>query len=187
MLKKKSELKMIFFVIFLTTNVHICLNSLPSENEDCVDKKDEYFLNRLDPYLNKNVTFSCFQNFNAFKDVLMSCGQRYNTTSTVQFRPNRKILVDKNFTFANLIYSSSLLILETLVFYNIKGVDLNSRIVKRNMLHLSFVFSEFNIYSNGTLLTECTPNKYESKYLNIISTFKTVYFRQVTYPKSIVL
>jgi hypothetical protein len=64
-------------------------------------------------------------------------------------------------------------------FSNIMGVDLNSRIIKRIMKSLTFIYSTFNIHSNGTLLNECSLNKYESKYLNLISTFKTIYFRQV--------
>ena len=178
-------IKFIFILINLFTDIKLSQNGTNLDIEVCVNKTNKYFLQRQDPYSTKNMTWSHFQNFNQFTDLFMNCNQTYDTTIFVEFRPNRKILVDKNFTFAHLINASNLKLLDTLVFSNVKGVDLNSKLIKRNINTLTFVFSEFNVYSNGTLLTECSPNSFKSKYLNLITTFKTIYFRQVIYPATI--
>ena len=116
--------------------------------ETCENKASKYFvLLAPDPYSSgeQNVTISYFQNFHQFTDLQMRCNQTYNTTSSIQFRPNRKLVLNANFSLAHLISSSSLRLLDTLCFSNIKGIDLNAHIVKRNMLHLIFIYSEFKI------------------------------------------
>jgi len=146
----------------------------------------KYFLQKNDPYgTNTNQTLSFFQNFNKFTDLYMGCNQMYNTTSSVQFRPNKRLIIDESLFFGKLITSTNLALLNTLVFSNTKGVDLNSKIIKKYMSALVFVYSEFEIYSNGTFLNECSRHLYNRKYSNIITKFKSIYFRQVIYPKTI--
>ncbi len=153
----KIPRKLFQFFVFYLKFASAIDNSLNRTNEEkCENKVSKYFLQRLDPYTNTTITLSFFQNFNTFTDLYMNCNQMYNTTAVVQFRPNKKLLVDETLFFGKLINSSHLALLETLVFSNTKGVDLNSKIIKKNISHLVFVYSEFNIYSNGTLLSECT-------------------------------
>jgi hypothetical protein len=166
----------------------ILVANLPNQFslELCENKTGKYFVLKEDPYLKeKNLTISYFQNFNKFTDLKMNCNQTFNTTSSIQFRPNKKIVLNVNFSFAHLISLSSLRVLDTLCFSNIKGIDLNAKIVKRNMVHLSFIYSEFNAFSNGTLLSECDQNAYRKDHTNLMDTFRTIYFRQVIYPPSI--
>jgi hypothetical protein len=168
-----------FFVFYLSfaakTSTFITANE-----EKCENKVGKYFLQKNDPYAsNTNETLSFFQKFNKFTDLYMSCNQTYNTTSAVQFRPN------KSLSFGKLIKSTNLALLNTLVFSNTQDVDLNSKIIKKYISNLVFVYAEFNIYSNGTFLNECNRHLYDSKYSNIITKFKSIYFRQVIYPKTI--
>jgi len=66
--------------------------------------------------------------------------------------------------------------------FNIKGIDLNSRVIRSvNLRNLALVYSSFSVYSNSTLLSECN---YKGRR-NFISSFKSIYFRQFIYPKSI--
>jgi len=113
----------------------------------------------------------------------MNCNKTYNVqTAVVQFRPSGKLLIDKTFSLTKLISSINLYQLHTLVMFNAKGIDLNSRVIQSsNLRNLALVYSLFSVYSNSTQVNECSFKGDR----NFISSFKTIYLRQTVYPKSI--
>jgi hypothetical protein len=191
----KISLKIKMNIFYLTFGFYVIVlhlkNGAYTQNEQekkesqCENKIDNYFFQRIDPYTNANRTLSYFHNFEKFQDLQPDCNQTYNTTSVVQFRPKKKILIDENFLSKKIFSPSNLLKLDTLVFYNIKGIDLNSMLIKKQIRTFILMFSEMNIYSNGTLLSECRSNFTRKSQPNILSTFKEIYFRQVIFPTSI--
>jgi hypothetical protein len=170
---------MTFLAIIL---IHaFCMNV--AGNLVCQNKTSKYLLQCVDSYTYLKTPFTFFQNFKTFTELYMDCNQTYNAhSSVVQFRPNRKILIDETFSLTKLINSVHLYNVHTLVMFNIKGIDLNSRVIESTHLNnLALVYSLFSVYTNSTQVNEC--NAKGSR--NFISSFKSIYFRQTIYSKSI--
>ncbi len=154
-----------------------------ASSQICQNKTNKYLhqIINSNAFLNKSFTF--FQNFNSFTDLYMDCNQTYGIqSSVVQFRPNRKLLIDETFSLTRLINSINLFNVQTLVMFNIKGIDLNSRAIEsRHASNLGLVYSLVSVYSNSTLLNECS----DTGRRNFLSSFKSIYFRQCIYPESL--
>ena len=145
----------IFYLIFcFSVFTSLLKNNSCIENEQdkkelqCKNVMEKYFFKRIEPYTNRNRTLSYFHNFEQFQDLAIDCNQTYDTTSFVEFRPKKKILIDENFLSKKIFSPSNLLKLDTLVFYNMKGIDLNSMVIKRLLRTFILIYSEMNIFSN---------------------------------------
>ncbi len=156
------------------------------QDETCVKQLKKYQLIKYEPMLDENITF--FHNFNEFSSLKLAstCNQKYNVTNSLEFLPNRKLIMDKSFKIKNLIDQVQFNNVRSLIFNNINGIDLNLESFFNQQDKKEFVlfFSKFNIFSNGSIVKDCTPSSYPN-ISNILSSFSSVYFRQVVYPKQI--
>ena len=98
---------------------------------------------------------SFFSNFAQFSDLELDCDQKYETTSKIQFLPNRNIMLDSRLAIDKLFKLDDIRNIVFILVSNLKGIDLNSRrmieiddgTIKKST-ELVLIFSKFDIYSN---------------------------------------
>ena len=155
---------------------------------ECHNQARKHFMIDMSDTLN----VSCFYNFNSFADLMReNCSQTYNTTQYVQFSSRAKIIVDMTYDFRRLFDHAHLIAIEQILFTNLKGYDLNTHSLfnkrpafSNTNLALELIFSKFDVFSDGTLITNCDQRVYPNK-THFLSQFNTLLFNQVIYPKSI--
>ncbi len=170
-----------YYLIILVANIFLKNNC-----QICKKQARKYLKTNYFPISFANT--SLFYNFDSFSSLKLDCSQKYNISHFIEFSPNKKLILDKTFELTELIDINNSRSLEGLIMSYIKGIDLNLPKIFSNVKTFDFVliFSKFDIYTNGSLIgaSQCNINTYTDSF-NDMSSFSSVYFRQVIYPKSI--
>ena len=172
-------------LIYFTCAAYFAFHSVLS-NTKCLTKPSKYLKTKKDL---TNTVMSFFSNFNKFSDLILDCNQTYNITSYLQFYPRQTFRLDDSFSLKKFIDYKQLKLVKFLLLSNMKGLDMNSKGLGQTGIHikldLMLIYSKLDIYQNNEIIkNECNLNVYnETSYF--LSSFSSLYFRQVVYPQYI--
>ena len=135
---------------------------------------------------NEQIMYSIFSNFEYFEQLILECNQTYhNITPDVVFFPNKEMIIDNSFDLRKILDNVELNSIKLFYIRQIKGVDLNSMIVKLRQPTLLYIYlSKLNIYSNHklTVTKDCNSNVYTNKTNTFLNSFEKVFFTNTMYP-----
>ena len=169
--------KFVWFHLFVITFLSA---QMVTSLTHCRSLESKYMRIKFDHESKRNM--SQFSHFRTFSDLKMDCTQTYNITTHVQFLPLQNILVDREFSLAEIFKTSLINSLEYIFISNVRGFDLNSikipSRVPKTQLMLSY--AKFSVYQHGRALSKCNVDTFNAS-LNFLASFSSLYFRHVKY------
>ena len=179
-------------------NIIIFILAITSKDFGADYSCNEYLSYKTD--IESNATWTYLTHFDSFA-ALTTCNQsKFNITNYLAICPRRKLVVDESLQMMEFLVMSQFYKLNVLHLQNLIGIDVNSVLMKEkftskylwifaNKIILNIYMSRFDIYSNGTRLSDENHIKdsrkcNESFSSNFINVFGALNFYSVVYPKS---
>lgn len=113
------------------------------------------------------------------KKLVENCTISKTDLRYIYFRLKHSSILDRSFDYSNIgTYFSDL----TLRFRFIKGFDINLEFPQKqfNPIDLSFYYSKFDFYSNGSLIKSCAQMK-SSKFKSIFNAFSDLAINEINF------
>ena len=149
----------------------------------CLENSNTFYTKRvLTGPISQNI--SIFSNFNSFTDLHSNCSRTYDTSSYVEFYPNRNLIIDETFDMEKIIVAKKINIITQIQMAKVRGINVQNTYFKNlnfsEIIQLTVKFSEFNIYYGESLINDsmCTRKRVSNSFLR---PFKGLTFRKTTF------
>jgi hypothetical protein len=150
----------------------------------CPDNSNTFYTKRvLTGSISQNI--SVFSNFNSFTDLHSNCNRTYDTSSYLEFYPNRNLIIDETFDIEKIIAVKKINIVSQIQMAKIRGINVQNTYFKNlnfsEIIQLTLKFSEFNIYYGENLINDSTCTRKRLSVNSFLRPFKGLTFRKTIF------